>query len=324
MERSGPLRVAVLDDYQGVAMDMADWSAVTAEIVAFHEPFRDAAVVVDHLLEFDAIVAMRERTAFPRDVLTRLPNLRLLVTTGMRNAAIDIATARELGITVSGTRGGIAPTAELTWALILGLVRGVAEDDAVVRSGGWQTSVGGDLEGRTLGVIGLGRIGQRVASVGRAFGMDVIAWSPNLDADRARKAGATFVSRSELFDRSDVATIHLALGESTRGIIDARDLHRMKPTAILINTARAALVEQSALHRAITEGWFAALGFDVYEEEPLPPDHWLRQEYPDGARILRSPHMGYVTLANYRTFYGDAVEDIAAYLEGRPIRVLTV
>ncbi|WP_136706249.1 D-2-hydroxyacid dehydrogenase family protein [Agromyces sp. H66] len=318
------MRIAVLDDYQGVALDAADWSVLDADIEVFRQHLGDADAVVAALAGFDVVVAMRERTPFPRGVLSRLPGLRLLVTTGMRNASIDLAAATELGIVVCGTRSGAAPTVELAWALIMGLVRDVASDDAVVRAGGWQTTVPGDLEGSTLGVVGLGRLGQRVATIGRAFGMDVIAWSPHLTEERAAAAGATAVTKAELFERADVVTIHMVLGEATRGLIGADDLRRMRRTAVLVNTSRAPIIDQSALLQAVAERWIAGLGLDVYETEPLPADHWIR--HPDaagGTRVLRSPHMGYVTRASYRTFYGDAVEDVAAFAAGTPVRQLT-
>jgi phosphoglycerate dehydrogenase-like enzyme len=317
------MRIAILDDYQGVAMDAAGWTALNAEVVVFGEPLGDRSAVVRALAEFDVVVVMRERTPFPRGVLAELPKLRLLVTTGMRNSAIDLEAALDLGISVCGTRGGTSPTVELTWALILGLVRGVASDDAVVRDGGWQSALPGDLDGATLGLIGLGRIGQRVAAVARAFGMNVIAWSPNLTDDRARSADAVAVRRQELFERADVISVHLVLSDTTRGIIGADDLRRMRPEAFLVNASRAAIIDESALRQAIEERWIAGVGLDVYETEPLPVDHWLRRpDAPDRARLLRSPHMGYVTRGNYQLFYGDAVEDILEFAAGRPVREL--
>ncbi|MDR5700913.1 D-2-hydroxyacid dehydrogenase family protein [Agromyces aerolatus] len=324
MDASGArTRVAILDDYQSAALDAADWSRLDADVVTFRDPLPDAASVVAALRGFDVVVAMRERTAFPEQVLAGLADLRLLVTTGMRNAAIDVAAARRLGITVCGTRGHAGPTVELTWALILGLVREVAADDAAVRAGAWQTRVPGDLEGRTLGIVGLGRLGARVAAVGRAFGMSVIAWSPNLTEDRARAADAVAVEKAELFSRADIVSLHLALSDSTRGIVGADDLRRMSRHAILVNTARGPLVDEVALCRAVEERWIDGVGLDVYDHEPVPRDHWLRRaDASTGARVLRSPHMGFVTRGNYRTFYGDAVEDIAAFFAGRPIREL--
>ncbi|MDQ2661803.1 MAG: D-2-hydroxyacid dehydrogenase family protein [Actinomycetota bacterium] len=318
------MRIAVLDDYQGVATDAADWASLDADVTVFRHHLGDADAVVDALDGFDVIVAMRERTAFPRAVLSRLPRLRLLVTTGMRNAAINLAAAEELGIVVCGTELLVAPTVELTWALILGLVRDVASDDAVIREGGWQTSVPMDLEGSTLGVVGLGRLGQRVTAVARAFGMHVIAWSPHLTEERAAEAGAEFVTKAELFERADIVTIHMPLVEETRGLIGVDDLRRMPRTALLVNTSRGPIIDDDALLRAIAERWIAGLGVDVYEIEPLPADHWMRQpDAPGGTRVLRSPHMGYVTARNLALCYRGAVEDIAAFAAGAPVRVLT-
>ena len=318
------MRVAVLDDYQGVATDAADWSSLDADLTVFGHHLGDADAVVDALAGFDVIVAMRERTRFPRAVLSRLPELRLLVTTGTRNAAIDLAAAAELCIVVCGTELLVAPTAELTWALILGLVRDVASDDSVVRDGGWQTSVPGDLEGATLGVVGLGRLGQRVSAVANAFGMHVIAWSPHLTEERAAAAGTELVTKAELFERADIVTIHLQLADSTRGLIGVDELRRMPRTALLVNTSRGPIIDDDALLQAIAERWIAGLGVDVYETEPLPADHWMRQpDAPGGTRVLRSPHMGYVTARNLALCYRDAVEDIAAFVAGAPVRVLT-
>jgi phosphoglycerate dehydrogenase-like enzyme len=261
---------------------------------------------------------MRERTAFPRELLRQLPQLRLLVTTGMRNAAIDMAAAKELGITMCGTRADGATTAELTWSLILALVRPVQLDDAHVRGGGWQRQIGGDLGGRTLGLVGLGRQGSRVARVARAFDMNVVAWSPHLTPERAADQGAELVSKHDVFARADVASVHLVLGDSTRGIIGADELRALGPASCLVNTARAALVDQDALRAALSGGWIAGAGLDVYDIEPLPAGHWLRT----APRTVLSPHMGYVSPRGYQVFYGDAAEDIEAYLRGDPIRLL--
>jgi phosphoglycerate dehydrogenase-like enzyme len=311
------VRVAVLDDYQGVAASMADWSAFP-DVRYFRRHIADPDALIEALEPYDVVVAMRERTPFPRSVLSRLPRLRLLVTTGMRNASIDVEAASELGVVVSGTRGSAGTTAELTWTLILGLVRDVASDDARIRLGGWQESVGLDLDGRTLGVVGLGRLGCRVARIGRAFGMNVIAWSPNLTAERAASHDVALASKAEVFGSPDIVTIHMALSDRTRGLVGADELRAMKRSAFLVNTSRAALVDQNALARALSEGWFAGAGLDVFDLEPLPADHWLR----GSPRTLLSPHMGYVTEGGYRVFYGDAVEDIAAFLEGAPVRTL--
>jgi phosphoglycerate dehydrogenase-like enzyme len=263
-------------------------------------------------------VAMRERTAFPQELLKQLPQLRLLVTTGMRNAAIDVSAAKELGITVCGTRAEGASTAELTWALILALLRPVQLDDAHVRAGGWQRQLGADLKGRTLGLVGLGRQGGRVARVAQAFDMNVVAWSPHLTPERAAEHGVQPVAKQEVFARADVVSVHLVLGDTTRGIVGAPELRALGQDSYLVNTARAALVDQAALREALFGHWIAGAGLDVYDVEPLPGDHWLRT----APRTILSPHMGYVSGNGYRIFYGDAVEDVAAYLKGEPIRTL--
>ncbi|HEY3873119.1 MAG TPA: D-2-hydroxyacid dehydrogenase family protein [Actinocrinis sp.] len=315
------VRVAVLDDYQQVAADLADWSGrlPSAELRFFHSHHASAAALVADLESYDVVVAMRERTPFPRDVLTKLPRLRLLVTTGMHNASIDLGAAAQLGVAVTGTGGVPGATAELTWALVLGLTRTVAADDARVRAGGWQDSLGRDLAGHTLGVVGLGRLGSRVAQVGRAFGMRVVAWSPHLTAERAAAQEVEAVSKADLFASSDVVTIHMPLHESTRGLIGEADLRAMRGDAVLVNTSRGPLIDEKALARALEEGWFRGAGLDVFDIEPLPAEHWLRR----APRTLLSPHMGYVTEATYKVFYQDAVEDIAAFLAGSPVRLLT-
>jgi phosphoglycerate dehydrogenase-like enzyme len=313
-------RVAVLDDYQGVAAQMADWPGRLpgAEVRFFREHIADPDALVAALEPYDVIVAMRERTPFPEEVLARLPRLRLLVTTGMRNASISLPAARDRGIVVSGTRGVSGGTAELTWALILGLVRDVAAGDARIRTGGWQESLGLDLAGRTLGVVGLGRLGARVARIGLAFDMNVLAWSPNLTGDRAAEHGVALATREALFASSDIVTLHMVLSDRTRGLVGEPDLRAMKPSAYLINTSRAGLVDTDALARALSEEWIAGAGLDVFDVEPLPAGHWLR----NAPRTLLSPHMGYVTEGGYRVFYEDAVEDIAAFLNGTPVRTL--
>jgi phosphoglycerate dehydrogenase-like enzyme len=313
-------RIAVLDDYLQVAAFMAPWQELLpgAEIDYFGEHFAEVDEAAAVLRDFDVVVAMRERTPFPRELLKQLPGLRLLVTTGMRNAAIDVPAAKELGITVCGTGAHGASTSELTWALILALVRPVQVDDRHLRDGGWQRRIGGDLAGRTLGLVGLGRQGGRVARVARAFDMDIIAWSPHLTAERAAEQGAELVSKHDVFARADVASVHLVLGDTTRGIVGAAELRALGPDSYLVNTARAALVDQAALRQALFEGWIAGAGLDVYETEPLPAGHWLRT----APRTLLSPHMGYVSGRGYQVFYGDAAQDIAAYLRGQPVRTL--
>jgi phosphoglycerate dehydrogenase-like enzyme len=318
--RMSDVRVAVPDDYQGVAASMADWEGRLpgAEVSFFRDHIADPAALVAALASFDVIVAMRERTPFPREVLSQLPRLRLLVTTGMRNASIALDAARDQGVVVAGTRGNPWSTSELTWALILGLVRDVAADDARIRAGRWQETLGLDLDGRTLGVVGLGRQGSRVARVGLAFGMNVIAWSPNLTEERAAEAGVTLATKSSLFSSADIVTMHMVLSDRSRGLVGLADLRAMKPSAFLVNTSRAGLVDQEALAQSLEEGWIAGAGLDVFDIEPLPEDHWLRTS----PRTLLSPHMGYVSEHSYRIFYGDAVEDIAACLDGSPIRTL--
>jgi len=314
------MKIAVLDDYLQVAQATAPWRERLpgAEITYFRDLLGGTEEAAATLRDYQVVVAMRERTAFPRELLSQLPQLRLLVTTGMRNAAIDVAAAKELGVTVCGTGADGATTSELTWALILALLRPVQLDDAHVRDGGWQRQLGGDLGGRTLGLVGLGRQGARVARVAHAFDMNVIAWSPHLTKERAAEHGAECVTKHEVFKRADVASVHLVLSDATRGIVGESELRALGPDSYLVNTARAALVDQAALRQALTGGWIAGAGLDVYDIEPLPGDHWLRT----APRTVLSPHMGYVSARGYRVFYGDAVEDIAAYLSGEPIRLL--
>jgi phosphoglycerate dehydrogenase-like enzyme len=313
-------RVAILDDYQGVARALADWDSLPAgtEVVVFRDHLADPAAVAARLAGFDVVVAMRERTPFPRALLERLPRLRLLVTTGMRNAALDLPAAAERGIVVCGTAGLPYPTAELTWGLILALARHIPREDRATRDGRWQETLGIGLNGKTLGVLGLGTLGSRVARIGRAFEMEVLAWSQNLTAARAAEVGATRVPRDELLARADVVTIHLVLGDRTRGLIGAAELARMKPTALLVNTSRGPIVDQAALLQALDRGTIAAAGLDVFDEEPLPADHPLRRH----PRTVITPHLGYVTEETYRVFYGQALEDVQAYLHGAPVRVL--
>jgi phosphoglycerate dehydrogenase-like enzyme len=313
-------RVALLDDYQGVALRLADWGSLPPgmEVVAFRDHAATEDAVVARLADFDVVVAMRERTPFPRPVLARLPRLRLLVTTGMRNAAIDLRAAGDLGIVVSGTPGLPYPTAELAWGLILSLVRHIPREDRATRAGAWQETVGTGLNGKTLGVLGLGTLGSRVARVGTAFEMDVLAWSQNLTAERAAAVGARWAPRDELLARADVVTIHLVLSDRTRGLIGARELDLMRPTAYLVNTSRGPIVDEAALIRALQAGAIAGAGLDVFDEEPLPAEHPLRR-LPN---TVITPHLGYVTEETYRVFYRGALEDVQAYLAGAPIRVL--
>jgi phosphoglycerate dehydrogenase-like enzyme len=313
-------RIAVLDDYQHVAGQFADWSRVPepVEVVEFHDHVADEDALVRRLEPFDVVIAMRERTPFPRRVLERLPNLELLVTTGAANKSMDVAAANERGITVCGTGAHVPATAELTWGLILAVARNIPAEDAAVRAGGWQHTVGTDLSGATLGVIGLGRLGERVARIGQAFGMDVVAWSQNLTEERAAEVGARRVEKSELLASADVVTIHLQLSDRTRGLIGKADLERMKPTAILVNTSRGPIVDEAALVEALRTGTIHGAGLDAFDEEPLPADHPLREL----RRAVLTPHLGYVTRKTYEVFYRDAVEDVVAFLYGRPVRVV--
>jgi phosphoglycerate dehydrogenase-like enzyme len=315
------LQVGVLDDYQNAAREFGPWNELddTADITIFTDHVADPDALVERLAPFDVVVAMRERTRFPRQILERLPRLRLLVSTGMGTAHIDVAAASELGITVSGTGGRPQPAAELTWALILGLARHVAAEDAGVRTGRWGRTVGTDLAGATLGVIGLGNLGQRVATVGQAFGMRVIAWSQNLDPAVAAAAGVEAVDKQTLLRTADVVTIHLRLSERSRGLIGAADLALLKPTAYLVNTSRGPIIDEAALIDALHAGRIAGAGLDVFDVEPLPADHPLRT----APRTLLTPHIGYVTAGSYQAFYSGAVEAILAYLDGHPIRLLT-
>ncbi|GAA4764145.1 D-2-hydroxyacid dehydrogenase family protein [Actinomycetospora chibensis] len=311
----------MLDDYQQVAATYADWDALGAdEVTFFAEHLGDADGVVAALEPYDVVVAMRERTAFPADVLARLRNLRLLVTTGPGNAAIDVEAARAGGVTVSGT-GGVSPstpTVEMTWALIHALARHVPAEDRAVREGRWQHTVGRDLSGRRLGVIGLGGLGRPVATVGLAFGMDVVAWSQHLDPDDARAAGVAAVSKEELLETSDVVTIHLKLSERTTGLLGRDELARMKPSALLVNTSRGPIVDEHALVEALHAGTIGGAGLDVFGTEPLPADSPLRT----APRTVLTPHLGYVTEGTYDVFFREAVEDIRAWADGAPIREL--
>jgi len=315
------MRAAVLDDYQNCALSLADWSRISTDVdvTVFNRPLEGVDDAARALEPFEIVCAMRERTAIGRDLLSRLPNLKLLVTTGLRNAAIDLNAARDLGVMVCGTQVRGHATAELTWALILGLARHLPVEVANMRSGGWQTTLGCDLRGKTLGVIGLGRLGSQVAKIGLAFGMEVVAWSQNLTPDRAGEVGVPAVSKDSLFAVADVVTIHLVLGDRTRGLVGEPEFAKMKPTAWLINTSRGPIVDTAALVSALQAGRIAGAGIDVYDQEPLPADHPLRS----CPNALLTPHIGYVTEDTYRVFYGQTVDAIAAYLAGEPIRVLT-
>ena len=315
-------RIAVLDDYQGVALSVGGWERLPTDcqIEAFRDHLKDEDALAQRLQPFDIVVAMRERTAFPRSLLSRLPSLRLLVTTGMRNAAFDMQATKDLGITVCGTGGLPTPTAELTWGLIIGCARHIAVEDRATRAGHWQTTIGPTLHGKTLACLGLGNLGSQVAKVGLAFGMEVIAWSQNLTPERAEQVGVRLVSKDELFSHADVLSIHLVLSERTRGLVGARELALLKSDAFLINTSRGPIVDEDALVAALRERRIAGAGLDVFDEEPLPAGH----PYLQLGNTLITPHLGYVTLETYERFYGGAVEDILGFLSGSPVRVVAV
>ena len=314
-------RLAIIDDYQQVASDYAPWDSLLddgVKVSVFSAPFVSEEQAVAALAPFDIIVAMRERTRFPRRVLESLTNLKLLVTTGMANAAIDLEAASERGILVCGTGGSPAAAPEMTWALLLAFARNLVVEENSLRAGGWQTAVGFELEGKTLGIVGLGKIGKRIAGYAKAFGMDVLAWSQNLTAETAEAAGVRKVSKEELFRESDVVTLHLRLSERTEGIVGAEELRLLGPEGVLVNTARGPLVDEAALIRALEEGWIRGAAMDVFDEEPLPAGHALLHS----SRTVLSPHIGYVTHESYRQFYGGAFEDVKGWLEGAPVRPL--
>lgn len=315
-----PTRIAILDDYQGVALGYADWGSLPAncEVRAFREHIADTALLVAALRDFEIIVAMRERTAFTAERIAALPRLRLLVTTGMANASINLEAARRQGVTVCGTSGNSRATSELAWGLILSLARSIPAEDARLRAGGWQQTVGVELQGRTLGLVGLGNQGAAMVPVARAFGMEVIAWSQNLTTDRAAQAGVEAVGKDDLFRRADFVSIHYKLGPRSVGLVGAAELALMRPTAFLINTSRGPIVERQALLEALHSERIAGAGLDVYDTEPLPADDPFRS----APRTVLTPHLGYVSDRAYRAMYPHAVEDIAAFLAGQPVRVL--
>lgn len=314
------MKIAILDDYQQAALKSADWTVLPqdAEVTAFSQHFTDSHDLRDRLKGAGVIVAMRERTPFDATLLDHLPDLRLLVTTGMGNAAIDLAAATERGILVCGTGGGGPATAELAWGLIIALARHIPAESEAIRQGKWQITLGNELAGKTLGLLGLGKLGSHMATIGKAFGMSVIAWSRNLTADRAAAVGCSLVSKEELFSRSDVVSIHVRLSDRTRSLVSERELRLMKPSAYLVNTSRGPIVDLEALVAALRNHRIAGAGIDVFEEEPLPSDSPLRNL----GNVVLTPHIGYVTEETYQVFYGNAIEDILAYSSGEPIRVL--
>lgn len=314
------LRVAVLDDYQQVALAMADWEPVLARgtVEVFADHMVSVRDLVARLAAYHVVVLMRERTPMPSEVIEALPNLKLIVTTGARNSAVDLDAARRQNVVVSGTGSLGSGPVELSWALILGLSRNLLTETDQMRGGGWQTAIGRDLSGDTLGLLGLGRTGTRMAQIGTAFGMDVLAWSKNLTVERAAAVGARAVGFDALLRTADVLSVHLGLNDQTRSLLGARELALMKPTALLINTARGPIVDEVALIDALASGSLAGAGLDVYDVEPLPVDHPLRST----PRTLLTPHVGFVTERTYRRFFAEAVEDIMCFLGGEPIREL--
>jgi phosphoglycerate dehydrogenase-like enzyme len=312
------LRIAVLDDYQRVALSLADWSVLDtrATVTVFNDHLEDSDAVVERLKPFDIVCVMRERTPMTRTVIERLPKLRLIASTATRNASIDLKAAEERGVLVVHTGYASAPTIELTWALILGSARNLVAENTSLRGGGWQQSVGDDMAGRTLGVLGLGNIGGAVAQIGNAFGMKVIAWSQNLTSKRAADAGAALVTKDELFQEADVVSIHLVLSGRTRGLVGAAELALMKPTARLINTSRGPIVVEADLVAALKTKKIAGAAIDVFDQEPLPLEHPFRS-LPN---MLATPHIGYVSRALYERFYGDTVENISRWLDGLATR----
>ncbi|KAA8746122.1 D-2-hydroxyacid dehydrogenase family protein [Paenibacillus sp. UASWS1643] len=316
------LRCAVLDDYQNVALTSADWSSLMdrVEIQAFNNYMGSEEKVIQELQDFDIVVLMRERTPFPESVISQLPKLKLLITSGMRNASIDLKTAEKNGIIVCGTEGSSNPPTELTWALILGLSRQLVTENNALRSNrNWQSTVGLDLYGRTLGLLGLGKIGTRMAEIAQAFGMNVMAWSENLTRERAEKHGVIWSeTKEQLLAQSDIVSIHLVLSDRTRNLIGQAEFQQMKSSALFINTSRAGIVDQEAMVEALQSGVIAGAGLDVYELEPLPVNHVMRT-LPN---VLATPHLGYVTRGNYEIYYNHAVGNIEMFLKGTPIRQL--
>jgi phosphoglycerate dehydrogenase-like enzyme len=313
-------RCAILDDYQEIALTMADWASLLPDVESqvFNKPFADAQEVKHALQGFQIVCATRERTPFSRDVIEALPDLKLLITTGMANKSIDLAACKSR-VAVCGTGGFGNPAVGIAFGLMLEVTRRIGFENARMKSGQlWQATIGPDLEGLTLGIIGLGRLGKRTAGIARAFGMNVLAWSPNLTAEAAQAAGVTCATKEDLLRRADLVTLHMQLSDRTTGLLGDADLKLMKPTAFLINTSRGPLVDEKALVAALTEKRIAGAGLDVFDVEPLPLDHPFRKL----ENVVMTPHLGFVTLQNYAKAYGDAVEDIRAFMQGTPVRVI--
>jgi phosphoglycerate dehydrogenase-like enzyme len=316
------LRCAILDDYQNVVLKVADWSKVKGDvdIKVFNEHLGGPDKVAAALKGFDIVVAMRERTGFPKAVIDALPQLKLLITTGMRNASIDTEAAKARGVTVCGTGSFGSPTSGIAIGLMLELTRHIGNENARLHAGAtWQTTIGPDLEGLTLGILGLGKLGTRTANIAKAFGMKVIAWSQNLTAEKCQEAGVGYASKDELFGQSDFITIHVVLSARSRGLVGARELGLMKPSAFLINTSRGPIVDEAALIAALRDNKIAGAGLDVFDVEPLPLDHPFRKM----DNVVITPHLGYVSEQNYRNYFAGVVEDIRGFLDGKPVRVMT-
>jgi phosphoglycerate dehydrogenase-like enzyme len=316
------VRCAILDDYQDVVLKVADWSKVKGDvdIKVFHEHLGGPDKVIAALQGYQIVVAMRERTGFPRKVIEALPDLKLLITTGMRNASIDTEAAKERGVTVCGTGSFGSPTSGIAIGLMLELTRHIGQENQRLHVGAiWQATIGPDLEGMTLGILGLGKLGTRTANIAKAFGMKVIAWSQNLTAEKAQEAGVTHVSKDDLFKQSDFITIHVVLSQRSRGLVGARELGLMKPSAYLINTSRGPIVDEAALIAALRDNTIAGAGLDVFDVEPLPVDHPFRKM----DNVVITPHLGYVSEQNYKNYFAGVVDDIRGFLDGKPVRVMT-
>ncbi|MGE0747799.1 MAG: D-2-hydroxyacid dehydrogenase family protein [Rhodospirillales bacterium] len=311
------MRCAIIDDYQDAALNVADWGPLKKdlEVVAFRDHLADEGAVAARLKDFEIVCIMRERTPFGRSLLEQLPKLKLLVTSGLRNAAIDMAACKDRGIVVAGTESLGYPTAELTWGLILGFMRSIPHEDRTTRAGGWQTTLGIGCRGKTLGVIGLGRLGGQVAAVGKTLGMDVLAWSQNLTPEKCAQAGVAYAEKDELLAKADVITIHLILSGRTRGLIGAREFGLMKPTALFVNTSRGPIVDEAALVDTLRNRRIGGAALDVFDVEPLPGDHPLRRM----ENTVITPHLGYVTKENYQGFFDGAVKNIRNWLDGKPV-----
>ena len=314
------MKVAILDDYQGIAEQLVDWSTFkdSCEIKVFNQPFENEDNAIENLKNFEALIIMRERTPMTKKLMDGCPKLRFIATSGMRNLGIDLEYAKSKGIIVSGSEGNKNPTAELTWALILGLARNIKQESENMYQGYWQTTIGFELKGKTLGIMGLGKLGSMVAKVGKAFGMEVIAWSENLKIAEAEKHRVMAVTKEELFEKSDFLTIHYLLSDRSRNLVKYEDISKMKKTAFIINTSRGPIINEDDLIKALQDEIIAGAGLDVYAIEPLPENHKLRF-LPN---VLLTPHIGYVTLDNYTKWYNQMAENLQAFLDGQPIRVL--